>query len=648
MEQPRCPGLILFFSIWKDVMTYIRLAASFFVILFLLIGGIAQPLTLSAADPPGNPGASQQQAGNPGGDPPGNNGTIKVDNQPFDTHPNNEPHVDCRFDIDFYNYGQGDDIIASYQVDLHAPTNGGEKLRMLEDGTKFIGGDAAGGGTDHDGAVVIDLGPELQDAFDDGILPHPQQGYHVKLTIHAPHSLGADTKYKVFWVEACVQPPPQATTTPTLTATGTPVTEATTTPTPTPTGTPATTTPTPTSMPTMPGNGGTITVNKRMCDSIGQQDTCNGRDTSLDGYNIDFQVFAGSNDQGMLVDTIVVTLGQNANEGGNVGDGSQGMDTGTVLAPGTYTVCEVPVAYKSGFPSYNLDVVPRPEASNGGSTGGQQQQYGDRCIIVTISAGNAVLQFLDIKVSVVATTTPTPTPTPTPVPGSTNTPTPTATGTPVTESMNTPTPTATTPPAPVSTTTPTATPTSLPGVSVQPTNTPTPTATPPGGPGPEAPTNTPTPRPRDRDNDREPTHTPVPPTTPPTSGGRGPQPSGGSQPEATNTPVPTPPSGGSGPPPPAPAGQPVAQAPAPAGPGPQPAAPAMPQVLPVASTPQAPVSQTAPLAGPGPAPRQPVQSVQPAALPRAGAGGADGTLSVLAWLGLMGMAVMLTRRARKR
>ncbi len=32
---------------------------------------------------------------------------------------------------------------------------------------------------------------------------HPQQGYHVKLTIHAPGSQGADTKHKVFWVEPC-------------------------------------------------------------------------------------------------------------------------------------------------------------------------------------------------------------------------------------------------------------------------------------------------------------------------------------------------------------------------------------------------------------------------------------------------------------
>ena len=36
--------------------------------------------------------------------------------------------------------------------------------------------------------------------------PHPIQGYHVKLTVNAPGSIGADTKYKVFWVTGCRGP----------------------------------------------------------------------------------------------------------------------------------------------------------------------------------------------------------------------------------------------------------------------------------------------------------------------------------------------------------------------------------------------------------------------------------------------------------
>ena len=33
--------------------------------------------------------------------------------------------------------------------------------------------------------------------------PHPQQGYHVKLTVSTPRSKGNDTKTKVFWVAPC-------------------------------------------------------------------------------------------------------------------------------------------------------------------------------------------------------------------------------------------------------------------------------------------------------------------------------------------------------------------------------------------------------------------------------------------------------------
>ena len=34
-----------------------------------------------------------------GPNPPGNNGTIKLDDTPFDDAPNNEPHVGCVFQV---------------------------------------------------------------------------------------------------------------------------------------------------------------------------------------------------------------------------------------------------------------------------------------------------------------------------------------------------------------------------------------------------------------------------------------------------------------------------------------------------------------------------------------------------------------------
>ena len=142
---------------------------------------------------------------------------------------------------------------------------------------------------------------------------------------------------------------------------------------------------------------GSIAIFKTMCDSIGKQDVCNGRDTSLDGYSIDYTVQEGDA-QGALVQTITVTLGDNAGGGGNTGGGSQGRAEGEPLPVGTYLVCEAPhpnpFAYKTGEDNVPLDALPRPEPGNGGSTGGAQLEE-DNCILVTITTGTSELKFLD-------------------------------------------------------------------------------------------------------------------------------------------------------------------------------------------------------------------------------------------------------------
>lgn len=128
-------------------------------------------------------------------DPPGDNGTIKLDRLPFDTTPGNEPHVGCPFEVDFYGFDLGD-LNATVTFTGHPPT--GPRVVLLTD-TVFIGEDAAGGGTDLDAERMYDL-TGLLEQLGDG---HAQQGYHVKLTVHAEGSQGADTKYKVFWVTDC-------------------------------------------------------------------------------------------------------------------------------------------------------------------------------------------------------------------------------------------------------------------------------------------------------------------------------------------------------------------------------------------------------------------------------------------------------------
>jgi hypothetical protein len=132
--------------------------------------------------------------------PPGNNGTVKIDRDTFDDHPNNEPHVGCNFQVDFYGFDLGD-LNADVTFAVQPPTG---KDRVLLTDTLFIGEDDNSGGgseTGLDASGTYDLSTHL-----DGLTPHPKQGYHVKLTVKADGSRGADTKHKVFWVEGCTLP----------------------------------------------------------------------------------------------------------------------------------------------------------------------------------------------------------------------------------------------------------------------------------------------------------------------------------------------------------------------------------------------------------------------------------------------------------
>jgi hypothetical protein len=153
--------------------------------------------------------------------PPGNNGTIKVDDVPFDDAPNNEPHVGCTFQVDFYGYDEGD-LFADVVFEAHPPTG---PVQVLLTDTVFIGEDDNSGGGSQAG---LDASETYTLDFD-GIQPHPNQGFHVKLTIHADGSRGADTKHKVFWVTGC--PPGTTTTTSTTTLPPTSTTTSTTLPT---------------------------------------------------------------------------------------------------------------------------------------------------------------------------------------------------------------------------------------------------------------------------------------------------------------------------------------------------------------------------------------------------------------------------------
>ena len=133
--------------------------------------------------------------------PPGNNGTVKIDGTAFDSHPNNEPHVGCVFEVDFYGFDEGD-LNADVTFAVQPPTG---KAKVLRTDTLPIGEDDNGGGgseAGHDASREYDLSSALVGVYEE----HPQQGYHVKLTVNADGSQGADTKHKVFWVRDCTLP----------------------------------------------------------------------------------------------------------------------------------------------------------------------------------------------------------------------------------------------------------------------------------------------------------------------------------------------------------------------------------------------------------------------------------------------------------
>lgn len=138
--------------------------------------------------------------GNKGGsgDPAGNNGTVKI--APLgeiDGIPNNSPHPGCTFQVEWYGFDEGAEIVSTVSFAMQAPT-GDVGLGVAGLTSVPVGGDpASGAGTDTglDGTEAYTL------SFDGE--PHPKQGYHVKLTIATPQSNGNDTKSKVFWVAPC-------------------------------------------------------------------------------------------------------------------------------------------------------------------------------------------------------------------------------------------------------------------------------------------------------------------------------------------------------------------------------------------------------------------------------------------------------------
>jgi hypothetical protein len=121
-------------------------------------------------------------------DPAGNNGTVMVAGASLGD--GTEPHVGCAFAVEFFGYDEGD-LYADFTIVGLAPTEEGTFVSTFV----FVGEDPAGGATDLDASASVDLSGSFSGS------PQTEQGFHVRLTVHADGSRGADVKHKTFWVD---------------------------------------------------------------------------------------------------------------------------------------------------------------------------------------------------------------------------------------------------------------------------------------------------------------------------------------------------------------------------------------------------------------------------------------------------------------
>lgn len=210
----------------------------------LTVAAVAGALALGAAGVGVLEASSASATPSGGSSPKGNAGTIKINGAELAGNPRNVPHVGCDFTVAFYGYAAGAHT-ATLRFEGQAPTRASTGSDVvLEDSLTFQGGK----GLDAYRAYRLDLSR---------FPVHPKQGVHVKLTVNAPGTKGADVKHKVFWVEPCTGgPSPSPSPTPTTPG----PTPSPTTPAPTPSSTvpvptPSSTTPAPTPSSTTPSVG---------------------------------------------------------------------------------------------------------------------------------------------------------------------------------------------------------------------------------------------------------------------------------------------------------------------------------------------------------------------------------------------------------
>lgn len=154
-------------------------------------GLLAGSLSLTA-------GPAHAQNSTPPGDPPGNNGTIKIVESGSDDNPGNEPQLDgCLVWLEFYGFDTDQQSVITFR---EVPPTGDGQVLLTH--TAEISDDAAGGGQDKDATLSYNLSAALGSLT----TSDPDKGYHVKVTSDTVGAPGG-AKQKIFWMRCATSPP---------------------------------------------------------------------------------------------------------------------------------------------------------------------------------------------------------------------------------------------------------------------------------------------------------------------------------------------------------------------------------------------------------------------------------------------------------
>jgi LPXTG-motif cell wall-anchored protein len=147
-------------------------------------------------------------------DPPGANGTVKIDGYPFEEDNNNEPHVDCRWRVEFFNFDEKERASIIFSAQPPSSKDFHEVGRL--DDVEASDDPASGGSYENDVDNYFEFTSDDLDLTN--AYYHPNQGYHIKLTIDRQSHPEWTEKHKVFWLQPCEttpsSPPPSSPETP--------------------------------------------------------------------------------------------------------------------------------------------------------------------------------------------------------------------------------------------------------------------------------------------------------------------------------------------------------------------------------------------------------------------------------------------------